>query len=277
MGDGKRKKAVFKAEHPWCCFCGGGVPTTTIDHIPARACFRNREYPDGFEFPACDHCQRASRIDEIAFAFWVRALDHNDANLTQRDFDRLLGGVMNNLPGLLPQGIASRQRKREALRRMGARLQPGFTLDQAPIVNVDPQIHAHFERYARKIALALFYREQKRIAKSTHRIAAAWGQASDPAFMGRSRDFYRMTPLVTIGGRPNIDIGNQFRYQCNKANDPDVFAALAEFGSGGVVLQMIVASQDAALKLDKLRDMAGDPVVDSWVSVSDNYPRPKMQ
>lgn len=274
MADGKRKKERFKAEHPWCCFCGGDVPATTIDHIPARTCFRNREYPHGFEFPACDHCQSASRMDEIAFAFWVRALDHNDDNLIDRDFDRLINGLMNNLPDLAPQGIASRQGKRQALRRMGLRMAPGHTLDQAPIVNIDTRLHAYIDRYARKIALALYYREQKRIAKSSHRVLATWGQASDPVFINRSQSFYNMTPDRTIGDRPNVDIGDQFRYQCNKADNPDVFAALAEFGRGGMVLQMIVVSEEASLNLDRLRDEADDPAVATWIIASDNYPRP---
>lgn len=272
MAEGRRKKERFKAEHPWCCFCGGDVPATTIDHIPARTCFRNREYPEGFEFPACDRCQGASRMDEIAFAFWVRALDHNDDNLVDRDFDRLITGLMNNLPDLAPQGIASRQGKRQALRRMGLRLAPGMTLDQAPIFNIDTALHAYIERYSRKIALALYYREQRRIAKPDHRVLSTWGQASDRNFVERSQGFYDMTLIPTIGARPNVDIGDQFRYRCNKADDPDVFAALAEFGRGGVVLQMIVVSGAAASMIEDMRQEGGEPPVQEWIVARDNYP-----
>lgn len=272
MGDGKRKKDRFKAEHPWCCFCGGERPATTIDHIPARTCFRNREYPDGFEFPACATCQEASRKDEIVFAFYTRALDHNDDNLAARDFDRLINGLLNNMPELAPRGMASRNAKRETLRRMGLKMTPGYTLDQAPIVSFDPTLHQHIIRYARKIACALYYREQGRPALLTHRTLATWGQESDPTFLQRHAGFYNMTPLQTIGRRPNVDIGDQFRYQCNKADEPDVFAAVASFGRGGMTLSMIVVSQDFAEKLDRQRELDGSPEVEPWVPVAEIYP-----
>ena len=33
------KKKLFFAKHPYCCFCGGTKPATTLDHVPPKACF----------------------------------------------------------------------------------------------------------------------------------------------------------------------------------------------------------------------------------------------
>jgi hypothetical protein len=44
MGDSKRRKNRFFAEHPRCCFCGGDNEATTEDHQPARGLFDGRRW-----------------------------------------------------------------------------------------------------------------------------------------------------------------------------------------------------------------------------------------
>jgi hypothetical protein len=48
IGDSKRRKNKFLAEHPWCCFCGGSEKATTEDHQPARSLFDGRRWPEGY-------------------------------------------------------------------------------------------------------------------------------------------------------------------------------------------------------------------------------------
>src|SRR5262245_13493291 len=47
IGDSKRRKNKFLAEHPWCCFCGGSEKAITEDHQPARSLFDGRGWPEG--------------------------------------------------------------------------------------------------------------------------------------------------------------------------------------------------------------------------------------
>src|SRR5262249_53641926 len=72
MGDSKRRKSKFFAEHPRCCFCGGSQRATTEDHQPARSLFDSRCWPEGYVFPACERCNAASRRDEAVLAFVTR-------------------------------------------------------------------------------------------------------------------------------------------------------------------------------------------------------------
>jgi hypothetical protein len=67
------KRQRFLADHPFCCFCGGTVAATTTDHVPNKAFFVNRDWPEGYEFPACSNCQGNSRVSELVCAAVVRA------------------------------------------------------------------------------------------------------------------------------------------------------------------------------------------------------------
>ena len=72
MGTQRARRQAFFAAHPHCCFCGGQVAATEIDHIPARHLFRRREWPEGYEFPACTPCNRQSALDELVMGAVVR-------------------------------------------------------------------------------------------------------------------------------------------------------------------------------------------------------------
>jgi hypothetical protein len=103
MGTSRLKRQRFFAEHPHCCFCGGMKLATTIDHVPNRACFLGRYGPETFEFPACDACQRSTRLDEIAFTFTVT--DHNKRNYDRAESQRAISGLVNNLLAMVRRGL----------------------------------------------------------------------------------------------------------------------------------------------------------------------------
>jgi hypothetical protein len=234
------KRARFLAKHPLCCFCGGVRKAATIDHVPARACFRGRAFPESFEFPACDACQNATRRDEIAFAFYCRMVDFNEAN---HDADELAGsvlGIQNNLKDVLPNPFMSANQKRAALRAMGLRKPEGMFLSDVPIIKFDKKLHEYILRYGRKIVCALFYREKGRPVPANYYVWAGWNQIANPTAEEALKAWIDMTPLVTIGARRNLDFGDRFGYRCNKADNPDVFAALCQFGQGLTISGVVV-------------------------------------
>lgn len=266
MGVGKKRTTKFLAAHPVCCFCGGEEPSTTIDHIPARSCFVGRQWPEGFEFPACAQCQNASRKDELAFSFYVRALDGRRAD--DGSMGKMLEGLANNLPEFVPDLSVSAREKRSTYSRMGLIKPAGSIMGELPVFRIPLQLHDVMMRYAMKIACAIFYREKGRVAPTDYCMHVAWGQAIDRKFIERSMDFIEMTPMITVGSRSNFEMGNQFIYRCNKADDPDVLALIAIFGKG-VVLQMLVLDADSAQKLDEMNPE--EAARGCWTRVGDMY------
>ncbi|MEM9670693.1 MAG: hypothetical protein AAF950_17395 [Pseudomonadota bacterium] len=241
MGRSRKKKDLL-LKNPYCCFCGGLERATTIDHVPARTCFPGRAFPEGFEFPSCKSCQNKSRQDEQAFAFFVRILDHNDQNHNSEELNRMISGMVNNHPHLIPyfQSVST-------------------SVGEFGIANVvNEETHNVIIRAARKIGVAIYYREQQRIPTLEHQIWATWCQVQYRDANEGLENFVKMTPLVTIGTRRNVDLGDRFTYRCNKADDPDILAFLATFGKGMAIVGAI-ADSVSARKIDTAED---------WTSVA---------
>jgi hypothetical protein len=262
MGEAKKKRERFLAANPYCCFCGGGEPATTVDHVPPRTCLPDRIPPEGFEFPACERCQSASRKDELVLGFFVRLIDPDEQNYREEQSKKALSGLRNNLPDLMPYFDLSASEKRRAYRDFDAERPFGVPSSDLPVAGIPEQVHEYVHRYAGKLACALFYREMGRPAPLDYYVWTGWSQGANRAQMAAWRTFVEMTPLITRGGRTNLDFGDRFGYRCNKKTDPDLFAAIAQFG-GGMAIAMSVVNPAARSRLDR----------HEWVAVGDIYPR----
>ena len=92
------KRVRFLRQHPICCFCGGCTASEEIDHLPSRACFDRRNFPDGFEFPTCRECNASTQKDEQVVALLSRAHSHPEAKAISDEIGRYMSGVANNNP-----------------------------------------------------------------------------------------------------------------------------------------------------------------------------------
>jgi hypothetical protein len=229
MGEAKQRKIRqrrFLEEHNLCCFCGGTIEATTVDHVPARTCFKGRAYPETFEFPACQPCNAASRIDEIAFSFFVK--------------------------------------------KMGVRKPEGRLFSEMPMAEIPDAAHGPIERYGRKIACALYYRERGRAASVDHQVVVSWGQLVDRRFLESVEGFLAM-PHLEVGARRNVQFGNQFAYRHVGADDPDIFGFIAQFGTGLVLAGMVAAPPVATRMLADGLEQGIPEGHAPWIAVRDIY------
>jgi hypothetical protein len=197
-------------------------------------------------------------------------LDHTDDNFNKSDAPKMISGMINNLPKLLPIPSRDTSRNRRNLRIMGIQKPAGMTYRDLPMATIPEQADQYIERYARKIAVALFYRDKGRIASESHKVFMQWGQLVDSSFMRRAEGFLAM-PNLTIGSRVNMNIGNQLAYRHVKANDPDVFGLIVQFGTGLVICGMVV-SADTAQRLTIDAKAQGIEAFSAWINVRENYP-----
>jgi hypothetical protein len=231
MGQKRLRRERFLAEHPICCFCGGEQPATTIDHVPNRASFPNREGPEGYEFPACDACQQATRLDEIAFSVMVH-VNADDPDVDVKGFLRVVEGLRNNLPHLHGFHELSTNQKRHAIRNMGIQRPQGMALSEMPLVTIPDGYHDHMRPYICKISRALFYKHAGRIARPDTVGWAAWSTGKGGAFQSTSEKWEKITPVAVRGARTNVEIGDRFRYRVNYSDTIDAFAVTGQFSRG---------------------------------------------
>lgn len=205
----------FLADHPTCCFCGGGTPATERDHVPARVIFDRRHWPEGFIFPACRDCNAATALIEQQMGFLARVYPDIDTPDKEAEFTEILQAIQNNSPEFL-QEIDRRPRRTLVKKRLkelgvygtaeGERVAQQFISVDGPLAN-----HA-VEEFCRKLFLALHYRHSGQIVPPSGGLWIDWqtNASFDP-------DRYELAIANTLPSgtlkRGNRDISPQFFYR----------------------------------------------------------------
>lgn len=249
MGQSKKKRARFFAKHQFCCFCGGDTPTTTLDHVPNRASFPNREGPEGYEFPACATCQTDTRLDEIAFSCMVHFNNHDEELFDEQGFTRVMVGLRNNLPHLYDFKKLTPNEKRRALKDLKIERPAGVPLAEVGLVALHPEFNLRTQRYLWKLTRALFYKHVGRPPKMSSIAWSAWSQGVAGNMNKSLEDWMAITPLVVQGVRSNFDFGDRFRYRINYSDENEAFVAAGQFGTG-LIFYLALVSDVIAAQLD---------------------------
>jgi hypothetical protein len=108
-------------------------------------------------------------------------LDHTDENYREADLNRLLKGLKNNHPDLMPRVQLSAIEKRRMLRHVGHRIEPGMFLEDVPIMAMPKGIDPHIQFFARKLTAAVFYKLHGRPVTPEHQWMCRWFPSYDKA------------------------------------------------------------------------------------------------
>jgi len=222
MGSKAANRRKFLTANPVCCFCGS-APATTEDHVPARVCFKDRVWPEGFVFPACADCNGKDRASELVVAFHIHSMTENVVEFTE-----VMHGLRNNFPEALPDPFMSPGAKAKALSKRGITLR-GHQIPFAPIVKLAAEADEHFHRFTRKLAKAIYYKVTGQPAPAGYRFITHWTTADQPDAEETIGAFVQMMPQIEVGARGNTDLGNQFAYRFNASIDRDVLIFTANF------------------------------------------------
>lgn len=153
MGESKRRKQKLLARNPFCCFCGGTLPATTIDHVPAKVMFWGNRRPEGLEFPACIACNGGTKKLERAAALFSRVQLKDSRTQEQRAEHRALAqGVRTDFPGWFHEMQTAPEDTREFQDTMGPTASAG-----AKPINVGPLIQDAVYAVGAKLAFALHF------------------------------------------------------------------------------------------------------------------------
>jgi hypothetical protein len=164
MSQSKRKRGVlaeFLKHNPICCFCGGGKPSTTIDHVPSRQMFTLRRRPKGLEVPACEECNGATRHHEQVAAMLGRLYPDPDTEDELAEVKRIMRAIRNNNSGLLEEMKPS-QRQQKRFQEADTSL----PIDAKPLNCNGPLLNRSIQIFGAKLGLALQYATTDRIVPS---------------------------------------------------------------------------------------------------------------
>lgn len=226
MGDRRKRLANFLALHPRCYFCG--EPATTIDHVPSRECFIERQWPEGYEFPACKYCNLNAGAHEQVVAFYRHVSDFSENGRSKPQIAKLRQGVSNNTPAMFPYKIPANVKKRVAARH-GIRPADGQTYAGLPIVGLSKDVKNAFDTFSRRLTCALFYHHLGKVLPRSNQIMTFKLSFQDTKAQEILPEFIKFASYKTETKRQNTNIGDQFTYLWRADPDDDFFLYTAQF------------------------------------------------
>jgi hypothetical protein len=214
---GQRRKRLFLAKHLWCCFCGGSVRATTIDHVPARALFIGRAWPEGYEFPACDACNAASRASENVVAAISRCRPDPKTPGELAELRRLVEGIRNNDSATFLE-MTDPVFKAQIARQSSSLILPRHFVDNLPVIHLGPLTLRHLAVFAEKLTKALHYLHTDNIVSPNGRVYKAVYSNSKIALDGLPV-VYEALPATPKMTRNKTVLNDQFHYRYGITRD----------------------------------------------------------
>ena len=241
-GANKRRKQAFFAKHPTCCFCGGEVDATEMDHLPARHLFRERYWPEGYVFPACGACNDAAADDELIMGFIVRIQISDLSEVDVRELESAIAKMHDRHPEIV-NGL--REMSRNDTRRMLR--ENGLSIGSFPkpiyVVAFPEEILDVAARYGRKIGKALYYLHTGTIFPNSGRVFCEVipnANFMSVKFPIEAFQIFQASPAISRNGK---SLANQFAYRWGMTLEMDAVGFLVQFGESTVML--ITAFTDA--------------------------------
>jgi hypothetical protein len=158
MGSATRHRQAFLKANPFCIFCGGSTPATTIEHCPPRALFQFRQWPVGFEFPACDACNGGTSDDDLMLSMAARMNPFDDSSDRDGRTAGLIQSVVREFPGIASRMVLSAAEARRENRRFGLRPPPGKLHQETGIARVPPEMRQAVNVVGAKLAKAVYHK-----------------------------------------------------------------------------------------------------------------------
>lgn len=240
MGAKARHKKKFLAQHPLCCFCGGKTPSAEPDHVPSKAFFDSRKWPEGFEFPACVACNRATRHDEQIVAMLSRIYPDATTPEGKAEVEERIRAVVHNYPKVLEEMKPTIRQLRDAAKKYGIFPASGQSHADLPLLSArGPLINGAIENFSRKLFCALYYKHANAILSSEGGIAVKWYSN----IQIENEEIPRELAAVLAGfpklERARTKLDDQFFYRWGVADTKTVAAFLTFFRRSFAILGYI--------------------------------------
>jgi hypothetical protein len=196
--------------------------------------FQSRNWPEGFEFPACGTCNAGTADDDVLIAL----LGRMDPITNAGNLDGAVNGLMYNAnkqhPGLLQKMLKmSAVESRKAARDLNIKPPPGLTYQQTGIVNVTDHMDEAVSTLAGKLSKAIYFMTTSHIFPATGSIQLHWFTNADLFRYGKSpvldafANIEAPTPKLARNGK---DLCGQFDYRFSLSENKDFAVLRAVFG-----------------------------------------------
>jgi hypothetical protein len=228
----RRNYGELLKKSPFCIFCGGNEPATTVDHIPAKIMFDGKQRPKGLEFTACQICNNGAKHADLVAAWVGRFYPDPTTNEQREEIPKLLESINNNIPGLLQEVKIGRGAEKLAMRKLPLDMDGG-------LLHVGPIMQRYMRVFSLKLGLALHREVSGIILPETGGIAVRWFSNYEKFtgdFPEEVTNFLGPSRTLAAGKK---HVSDQFQYAWEIAENKDFAMYFARFRMSFAVFAFI--------------------------------------
>lgn len=144
----RRRKEILSS-HPRCICCTN-PNATTIEHMPPRGLFRDKQRPSGWEFPTCSDCNDGSRGADAVAQMLSLIQPFEEEGWQFEQMKRVLPAVSKYAPRAYQEITSNEKAKSRWVKNRG------LLRDVVEVKADGPSTVTHLDAFAGKIALAVF-------------------------------------------------------------------------------------------------------------------------
>jgi hypothetical protein len=234
----RRKHADLLAAQPWCVYCGGVRRADTVDHVPPIAMFTMRQRPKGLEFSACNDCNQGTKAADQLVSL-IGRMYPSTAPSDAEEIEKLMQGVANNFPGLLPAMLPTPEMEAESrakIKRAGA---TGHLLSLA-----DPRIVDALHVFGAKIGMALQYHVTSKILPIEGAVTVRFFTNVNALAGEIPKDLLDLFNSPKTLRQGTKEVGSQFQYESRADPEKNIGLHWATFRFSFAILAAISARAD---------------------------------
>ena len=244
MGEAKRKntrKAAFLKAHPYCCFCGGEEPATTVDHVPSKQMFRLKRRPAGLEFPACEQCNHSTGPHELVAALMSRLTENSTAKVGEKkEIKKLFTSVDKNRHGLLQEMIPSWQQQYDFYTLNHPEIPEGWGALNAS----SPMLNQSLQIFGAKLSKALHYEHTNKIVPKSGVIYVLWYSNYDRMTGNVPDTLINQLPEPKTLAQGKWNVSDQFEYSFIVSEDGKLGIYFATFQTSFAICGFVSFERD---------------------------------
>jgi hypothetical protein len=213
--------------------------------------FRDKQWPVGYVFPACEACNGGTSDDDLTVAFMAQM---DPASTDEQRMTGLMYMLHKQNPVALPSMELSPIEARAAARRLGIRPAIGQTYQELGIVRVPASMDAAVATLAMKLSKAVYFAQTERIFPTNGGIMMSWfTNATRLENEGRTvlDALSGLTAMSTPKTRNGKDLQDQFDYRYSHGEDHDLNVLQVVFGK---VFGFVTLFSPTAGKMEAFED-----------------------
>lgn len=207
---------------PFCVYCGGQTPSSTVEHMPPKIIFRRKQRLKGLEFASCRPCNNGSSHADLV-AGVISRTHTRDIEPSQADeLGELLGSVRNNIPGLLEEMFLPPDEEERQLQELP-------NPEAIQLLRIGPIVNSYMKAFSLKLGLALHYEKTGVIVPPAGGVSVRWFTNHDRVTGAFPQSIFdHLLPLDTLrAGRQ--EASDQFQYSWRLTDTGDFGMYFASF------------------------------------------------